>query len=76
MNNQIKAAVQRGKTCAPARCLDEGTCYILAKEVERLHELLEIEKNKFDLIPITSPVPNHEISNPLWSTYGDANEFS
>jgi len=44
MTPEIKAAVKRGKTCAPARCLDEGTCYILAKEVERLNELLEIER--------------------------------
>ena len=76
MTPQIKAAVQRGKTCAPARCLDEGTCFLLAKEVERLHELLEIEKNKSNLIPITSPLPNYETSNPLWNTYGDASEFT
>ena len=71
MTPAIKAAVQRGKTCAPARCLDEGTCFILAKEVGRLQELLDIERNKFEPILITPPIPNYEASNPLWNTYGD-----
>lgn len=72
MTPQIKAAVQRGKTCAPARCLDEGTCFILAKEVERLYELLEIEKNSSIPISFTPLTPSYEVSNPLWNTYGDS----
>ena len=72
MTPQIKAAVKRGKTCALARCLDEGTCFILAEEVERLHELLEIEKNKFIPVDFTPLTPGYEVSNPLWNTYGDS----
>lgn len=41
MTPEIKAIIKRAKTCAPARCMDEGVCFILATEVERLHAMLE-----------------------------------
>lgn len=41
MSPKIQNAVQRAKTCAPARCKNEEICFILATEVERLHKLLD-----------------------------------
>ena len=41
MSPKIQSAVQRAKTCAPARCEDEEVCFTLATEVERLHKLLD-----------------------------------
>lgn len=57
MNPKIKEAVQRGKTCAPAKCGDENICFTLATEVERLCAELE---------QITISQPGYETSPPAW----------
>lgn len=70
MTPEIKAAIQRSKTCAARQCLHEDTCYILGKETERLHLQLEALRVKLaawsvnDPVEPDEPVPHHENTNP------------
>jgi hypothetical protein len=58
MTPEIKAAIQKAKTCAPARCDNEKVCFVLALEVERLHAK--------DFPDITTPEPSYEVTEPMW----------
>jgi hypothetical protein len=66
MKPEITAAIQRAKTCAPAKCGDERICFMLAMEVERLSYELELMQKIPD--PITLPEPSYDAPNPLWVT--------
>jgi hypothetical protein len=59
MTPEIKAAIQKAKTCAPSRCDNEQVCFILATEVERLYILLEKEN-------ISTAEPSYEATEPMW----------
>ena len=75
MRPEIKELVNKGKTCSPARCADERVCFMLACEVERLHQLLGTEEvNYYDTevrLPTSVPIPTFESTVCLWEEYDD-----
>lgn len=73
---EIKDLVNKGKTCAPVLCADEWVCFMLACEVERLHQLLGTSVEAEPVcdsvpLPVSVPIPTFESTNCLWEKYND-----
>ena len=63
MSPEIKAAIQRGKTCAPVMCSYERTCFILAMELERVYGLLESVEVVTERY---NPAGDEDVPTPHW----------